>query len=485
MMPALRRNQLDQAEFSNNYAPTISAENYGVVTPETIRNAFLRTENGFTALVSESFNARPSIATAGSCCLVGVIYQQTLYIANLGDSRVVLDIVALKHGVWRVKGIIQVSRSIGDVYMKHAEYNTDQIAQKFRLPESTVMPILSATPSIITHDIHPNDSFLIFASDGLWEHLSNEEVVEIVHSNPRSGIAKRLVKAALQEAARKREMRYSDLKMIDKRVQRHFHDDITVIVLFLNYDQIRRGEASENVPFQVPLCYPHRFQWRWIHTRFSKVATLSSACFPYSCLETGEPLDIEHHMLFNAIPVAQPEVIALEKAAMVPAGTAREADFGREVPAFEIDAAVVEHEFQKLYSYLFYFENTGYSAEEIDRPVPTAIFIANFDKVRFLVVDISAGPCTYGRLETEEGSVSSKTIPRLRNLMYPQGSTADKFTTHDNFVGQLAALIGIIAEHLVSPDVRSINAILYVTTYIVNFLIIDVNTIYTLLSFYS
>ncbi|KAK9058914.1 hypothetical protein SSX86_023762 [Deinandra increscens subsp. villosa] len=269
----------------------ILARDYGVVTPETIRSAFLQTENGFTTLVSEQFNVRPSIATVGSCCLVGVIYQQTLFIANLGDSRVVLGkkvgntsgvaaiqlssehnanleeirhelknlhphdplIVALKHGVWRVKGIIQVSRSIGDVYMKHSEYNTEQIAQKFRLPESTAMPILSATPSIITHDIHPNDSFLIFASDGLWEHLSNEEAVEIVHSNPRSGIAKRLVKAALQEAAKKREMRYSDLKKIDKRVRRHFHDDITVIVLFLNYDQICRGAGGPNVSLRSAL----------------------------------------------------------------------------------------------------------------------------------------------------------------------------------------------------------------------------------------
>ena len=58
------------------------------------------------------------------------------------------------------------------------------------------------------------------------------------------GIAKRLVKAALHEAAKKREMRYSDLRKIDKRVRRHFHDDITVIVLFLNYDQISRGAAN-------------------------------------------------------------------------------------------------------------------------------------------------------------------------------------------------------------------------------------------------
>lgn len=42
------------------------------------------------------------------------------------------------------------------------------------------------------------------------------------------------MKAALQEAAKKREMRYSDLKKIDRGVRRHFHDDITVIVVFLD-----------------------------------------------------------------------------------------------------------------------------------------------------------------------------------------------------------------------------------------------------------
>ncbi|MBA0725417.1 hypothetical protein Golax_022008, partial [Gossypium laxum] len=191
----------------------IAAESQGVVTAETIQRAFRQTEEGFTTLVSESWSTRPNMATVGTCCLVGVIHQQTLFIANLGDSRVVLgkkvgntggiaalqlstehnaniaairqelkelhpndpQIVVLKHGVWRVKGIIQVSRSIGDVYMKHARYNREPINGKFRLPEPMNMPILSANPTIISHDLQPNDSFLIFASDGLWEHLSNEK----------------------------------------------------------------------------------------------------------------------------------------------------------------------------------------------------------------------------------------------------------------------------------------------------------------------
>ncbi|KAH7573459.1 hypothetical protein JRO89_XS03G0152800 [Xanthoceras sorbifolium] len=261
----------------------ISAETQGIVTTETIESAFRLTEEGFIAHVSELWSTRPNLATVGSCCLVGVISQQTLFVANLGDSRVVLgkkvgntggtaaiqlskehnanveeirqelkelhpndpQIVILKHGVWRVKGIIQVSRSIGDVYMKHAQYNREPINGKFRLPEPMNMPILTARPSIISHPLHPNDSFLIFASDGLWEHLSNEKAVDIVQSHPHAGSAKRLIKAALQEAAKKREMRYSDLRKIDKKVRRHFHDDITVIVLFLNHDLISRGTVQD------------------------------------------------------------------------------------------------------------------------------------------------------------------------------------------------------------------------------------------------
>ncbi|GFZ11475.1 protein phosphatase 2C family protein [Actinidia rufa] len=273
----------------------ISAEDLGVVTAETIERAFLETERGFTYHVSQLWNTRPNLATVGSCCLVGVICQQTLFVANLGDSHVVLgkkvgntggvaaiqlstehnanieevrhelkelhpndpQIVVLKYGVWRVKGIIQVSRSIGDVYMKHAQFNREPINVKFRLSEPMDMPILSATPSIISHPLQPNDSFLIFASDGLWEHLSNEKAVDIVQSNPHAGSAKRLVKAALQEAARKREMRYSDLRKIDKKVRRHFHDDITVFVLFLNHDLISRG-IGQDPPLSLRSALEHQ-----------------------------------------------------------------------------------------------------------------------------------------------------------------------------------------------------------------------------------
>ncbi|GLT70066.1 hypothetical protein SLA2020_421670 [Shorea laevis] len=257
-----------------------TAENHGM-SADVINKAFLATEEEFLNLVNKQFQTKPQIASVGSCCLVGVICSGLLYIANAGDSRVVLgrlekavkevkavqlssehnaslesvreelhslhpndpQIVVLKHNVWRVKGIIQISRSIGDAYLKKAEFNRPPLLQKFRLPEPFSKPILQAEPAILVQKLYPEDQFLIFASDGLWEHLSNQEAVNMVNNSPRNGIARKLVKAALNEAAKKREMRYSDLKKIDRGVRRHFHDDITVIVLFLDSHLISRSSA--------------------------------------------------------------------------------------------------------------------------------------------------------------------------------------------------------------------------------------------------
>ncbi|XP_052875453.1 probable protein phosphatase 2C 38 isoform X2 [Gossypium arboreum] len=153
-------------------------------------------------------------------------------------------IVVMKHRVWRVKGLIQISRCIGDAYLKKAEFNKEPLLPKFRLPEPFQKPILSAEPSVLVHKLQPDDQFLIFASDGLWEHISNQEAVKIVQTSPRNGIARRLIKAALKEAAKKREMRYSDLRKIDRGVRRHFHDDITVVVVFIDPNLINGGSSS-------------------------------------------------------------------------------------------------------------------------------------------------------------------------------------------------------------------------------------------------
>ncbi|KAH9735608.1 putative protein phosphatase 2C 38 [Citrus sinensis] len=199
------------------------ASEHHEMSENVIRKAFAATEDDFLSLVKKEWPSKPNMASVGSCCLVGLICNGLLYISNVGDSRAVLgraqrgtrevsaiqvsmehnaniesvrdelhslhphdpQIVVLKHKVWRVKGIIQVSRAIGDAYLKKAEFNREPLASKFRLPEPFEEPIISAEPSILVHKLYPEDQFLIFASDGLWEHLSNEEAVDIVQNYPR------------------------------------------------------------------------------------------------------------------------------------------------------------------------------------------------------------------------------------------------------------------------------------------------------------
>lgn len=254
------------------------AKEQGGMSTEVIRRAFGAAEDEFLQQVRQAWPKRPRMAAVGSCCLLGAISGDTLFVANLGDSRAVLgrrvvggtvavaerlstdhnvaseevrmevtsqnpddgQIVVHTRGAWRVKGIIQVSRSIGDVYLKKQEYSMDPLFRQIGPVIALKRPALSAEPQIQVRKLKPTDLFLIFASDGLWEHLSDDDAVQIVFKNPRTGIANRLVRAALKEATKKREVSLHDLKTIEKGVRRHFHDDISVVVVYLDRHRGRR-----------------------------------------------------------------------------------------------------------------------------------------------------------------------------------------------------------------------------------------------------
>lgn len=70
--------------------------------------------------------------------------------------------------------------------MKKPEFSRDPVYQQFVNAISLKRPAMTAEPSILRRKIQPEDKFLIFASDGLWEQLSDQAVVEIVSNNSRS-----------------------------------------------------------------------------------------------------------------------------------------------------------------------------------------------------------------------------------------------------------------------------------------------------------
>ena len=119
---------------------------------------------------------------------MALLMDGVIYVANVGDSRAVLSAngravpLSADHkpdrkderqrienlggrvvfwGTWRVEGVLAVTRAFGDRQLK---------------------PLVSSAPDIVRHTISEYDQFLILASDGLWDVLSNERAVEIVSS---------------------------------------------------------------------------------------------------------------------------------------------------------------------------------------------------------------------------------------------------------------------------------------------------------------
>jgi len=150
---------------------------------KAIRKAYRSVDDSFTAL-SEQLHL-----TDGSTAVVAVIHDGQLVVGNAGDSRCILvqrggRVKALSDdhkpsredeerrikqlggrvmfwGRWRVEGVLAVSRAIGDVPLK---------------------PYITAEPEVLCHDLRSDDDamFVVLASDGLFDVMSNEEVARFV-----------------------------------------------------------------------------------------------------------------------------------------------------------------------------------------------------------------------------------------------------------------------------------------------------------------
>lgn len=184
-------------------------------TKSAIADAYNHTDLEF--LKSENNQNRDAGSTASTAILVG----GRLLVANVGDSRAVIcrggNAIAASRdhkpdqsderqriedaggfvmwaGTWRVGGVLAVSRAFGDRLLKQ---------------------YVVADPEIKEEVIDSSLEFLILASDGLWDVVTNEEAVSMIKSieNP-------------EEAAR---------KLMQEAYQRGSADNITcVVVRFLD-----------------------------------------------------------------------------------------------------------------------------------------------------------------------------------------------------------------------------------------------------------
>ncbi|KAJ4733442.1 Phosphatase 2C family protein [Rhynchospora pubera] len=256
----------------NDLKTAITDQHINEVNPFTIQQAYLSTEEKFLVHARANWGQNGKLASTGSCCLSGVVHGHTLYVANAGDSRAVLarwgvgdenaeavqlsidcnandaqqrdelraehqddpNLLKLRNGRWLVRDRIEVTRAIGDVYLKFSEFNRFPLQARFRLQHSILRPILKAEPIVEAYQLDEHDKFVIFASNGLWGEVTNEQAVTVVRASPRSGAARALLREALVRASHRHNMQYQQLINLPLDNKRSFHDDISIVILFFD-----------------------------------------------------------------------------------------------------------------------------------------------------------------------------------------------------------------------------------------------------------
>ena len=287
---------------------------------QNMQFAFISLDNDLSLEARQTSGASKeyaiNTALCGSCSCIALIRDRQVIISNIGDARAVLghidDNKILKakrlstdHNVENIMEVKRVKtahpqsedksvirdgrllgqliplRAFGDIQYKWNSLELNGLVlgrndeRSRRIPPSHYHspPYLIADPEVICHTLTPNDKFLVLASDGLWETLPDDKVVQLVgehmqgkqthekfqlldsekslatinselvrrkiglsHKSVDSNVATHLIRHALGLEHRK----VSELLTLPKDVVRNYRDDITIIVIYFDADYLAK-----------------------------------------------------------------------------------------------------------------------------------------------------------------------------------------------------------------------------------------------------
>uniref|UniRef100_A0A6M2EGI6 PPM-type phosphatase domain-containing protein n=1 Tax=Populus davidiana TaxID=266767 RepID=A0A6M2EGI6_9ROSI len=245
------------------------------------------TELAYLDMTDKVLDTNPELALMGSCLLAVLMRDEDVYVMNVGDSRAIVaqyepqevgssvyenelsteaiietrltalqlstdhstsieeEVIRIKNEHPddnqcivndRVKGRLKVTRAFGAGFLKRPKLN-DALLEMFRNEYIGTAPYISCSPSLHHHQLCPRDQFLVLSSDGLYQYLTNQEVVFHVESFmekfPEGDPAQNLIEELLSRAAKKAGMDFHELLDIPQGDRRKYHDDVTVMVISL------------------------------------------------------------------------------------------------------------------------------------------------------------------------------------------------------------------------------------------------------------
>ncbi|XP_059281651.1 protein kinase and PP2C-like domain-containing protein isoform X2 [Lycium ferocissimum] len=214
------------AEFSTGALPGFLQNLGSVCSPsDALFEAFIKTDVAFRTQLDSCRKRKGAVQKdwhPGCTAIAALIIRNKLIVANAGDCRTILcrsgnpyalsrdhvascleereriirsgGLVKWQVDTWRVgDAALQVTRSIGDDDLK---------------------PAVTAEPEITSTTLYAEDEYIVMASDGLWDVVSETDVVNIIRDTVKEPgmCSKRLATEAAERGSK---------------------DNITVIVVFL------------------------------------------------------------------------------------------------------------------------------------------------------------------------------------------------------------------------------------------------------------
>ncbi len=184
--------------------------------------------------IQKSFKQNDAAYVSGTTCLIAVHFKHNscnyLNVLNTGDSRCILcrDNFAMpltkdhkpnwpeeRHRIeklggkivydgfdWRIKDL-SVSRAFGDL---------------------NATPFLTHRPDLFRYKLDKNDKFFVLACDGLWDVMTNADVVNFILLNCYDSTTKNRINKEMNIAK----------KLAEYALKKGSTDNITIIVVFIN-----------------------------------------------------------------------------------------------------------------------------------------------------------------------------------------------------------------------------------------------------------
>lgn len=226
----------------------------------TMKSAFMRVDEQF---LNEHKNVVKTSA-AGSCGVSVLVRNDTLFVCNLGDSRVLIggakshEVLTNDHNTKnekerelvkrrttdpmpirghavhkvpgeRIGGVLMVTRAFGDGIFKRRDMSL--------APFIPHLPYITSEPEVTVRKLSATDRYAIISSDGLYEYFSPAEVAAIVEkqletTTDGAKIGAALIEGQFEKVAGMAGKTVEQLKAVPNR--KEFMDDITIIVLIFS-----------------------------------------------------------------------------------------------------------------------------------------------------------------------------------------------------------------------------------------------------------